>query len=50
MSNNMYYKLFVFAIIMPINGFLISWGGWWVVVGFVLIAMQIPKFLNDNAN
>lgn len=42
-ADNIYYKLFVFVVIMPITGMIISNGRVWE--GILLIMMQIPWFL-----
>jgi hypothetical protein len=39
---NVWYRMFVFAVIMPINGVLITKGYW--LVGLLCIAAQIPTF------
>jgi len=49
MTDHIIYKLIVFAIVMPMNGFIISRSkGWWRLVGILLILVQIPWFLSVN--
>ena len=40
---SIYFRLFVFAVVMPINGILIERGH--VFLGLILIIAQIPLFL-----
>lgn len=39
MFSNKYYRMFIFTVIMPINGFLV-YKCWWL--GMLLIFMQLP--------
>jgi hypothetical protein len=44
-----YYRLFVFAVIMPINGYIIGGGTPFPpIIGFLLIALQIPWFVANS--
>lgn len=42
---SIWYALFVFCVIMPLNGILIVCGEWWTIIGIILIITQIPWFV-----
>jgi len=43
--NHPIYILFVFIVVMPVNGLIASMGGSWILFGVALICMQIPWIL-----